>query len=317
MKVFKWATFQTFPIMISLTLMVIAVTFIAGKIFDFFDGKVGSRIALVCELSSSNIRELFVVDPDGKNLKKISNHKGIVVTPSFSYDGKSIIYGYIKDPSKIKNVDLYLYNLDTEKPELLLSVEGRTDGAIFMPGDQKVIITLMKDGNANLYQMDIKSKELTSITNHLSPDVSPSISKDGNILTFVSGREDKKVSIYTLNPAGNEKNVNRVLFVGKYSAGPQISPDGKEIVFASWMGNHFDLFRVNSNGTGLIRLTENHGSNEMGSFSPDGKFLVFSSTKKEDSKNTISEIYTMSRDGKNMKKIVSNLNCMFPMWSKR
>jgi Tol biopolymer transport system component len=100
-------------------------------------------------------------------------------------------------------------------------------------------------------------------------------------------------------------------------------PDGRSILFASshldptptgpkgpaysrteryrWeFPKGMDIFRANPDGTGLVRLTDAPGYDAEGSYSPDGKQIVFTSFRDGDA-----EIYIMDADGKNPRRITN------------
>ena len=49
--------------------------------------------------------------------------------------------------------------------------------------------------------------------------------------------------IYLADPAGKEKDIKRIGFVGQFNATPRFSPSGEEIAFSSWVDNSFDILR--------------------------------------------------------------------------
>ena len=57
------------------------------------------------------------------------------------------------------------------------------------------------------------------------------------------------------------------------------APDGQSIVFTSDRNGSGDLFRVNADGSSLTQLTSIHAYEDQAAFSPDGKQLVFVSTR--------------------------------------
>jgi TolB protein len=57
------------------------------------------------------------------------------------------------------------------------------------------------------------------------------------------------------------------------------SPTGNDIVFTSERGGSADLYRVGPDGSGLQRLTDHPAYDDQAAFSPDGKQLVFVSTR--------------------------------------
>lgn len=98
-------------------------------------------------------------------------------------------------------------------------------------------------------------------------------------------------------------------------------PDGKKIIFASshldpnlgqpkppkegrgyeWDFNeHMDIFEANPDGSDLRRLTDAKGYDAEGSYSPDGKQIVFTSSRDDDL-----EIYVMNADGSSPRRLTS------------
>jgi TolB protein len=69
---------------------------------------------------------------------------------------------------------------------------------------------------------------------------------------------------------------------------------------------HMDIFEANPDGTGLKRLTDTKGYDAEGSYSPDGKQIVFCSNR-SGAENL--ELYIMDADGKNVRKLTNAPKC--------
>lgn len=276
-----------------------------------------SKILFVSDRNSrgrKTVKEIYMMDFDGKNVQQITNHGGIAISPSLSYDGRYMVYSLIEQSGKKRNNNLYLMDMKTRKAEVLSSKDGINSGAVFLSNGRSIALTLTNSGNAEIYEMDIESRNLRKITNHFSSDVDPSITVDGTLMTFLSDRPGKAM-IYTLDPRGTEQNVKRISFVGQFNATPRFSPDGKEIVFASWLDNSFDLFRISSQGEGLSRLTKDFGSNEDPTYSNDGEFIAFTSQRVLSRTKADQNIYIMDRDGGILGAITAGFgNCISPRW---
>lgn len=276
-----------------------------------------SKIIFVSDRNTrgkKTVKEIYMMDFDGKNVNQITNHGGIVMSPSMSSDGRYLVYSLITNARGKRNNDLYLMDMRTKQSSILSNREGVNSGAIFLSGGKSIALTLTVSGNAEIYEMNIDSKELRKITNHFAADVDPSITADGTLMTFLSDRPGKAM-IYTMDPRGTETNVKRISFVGQFNATPRFSPDGKEIVFSSWLDNSFDLFRISSDGQGLSRLTKDFGSNEDPTYSNDGEFIAFTSQRVLSRTKIDQNIYIMDRDGGILGAITAGFgNCISPRW---
>ncbi|MFG1484851.1 TolB family protein [Halobacteriovorax sp. RZ-2] len=263
-------------------------------------------------------KELFIMDFDGANPKRLTWHNGVVLSPAVSHDGSKIVYSLIDESIKgaKKNVNLMLYDVATKKSTILSKRKGLNSGAIFTNNGDEIILTLSHQGNAELYRMNLKTRAITRLTKSYAPDVDPSLSADGSILTFLSGRPGKPM-IYTMDPNGLEKDVKRISYVGKYNATPRFHPSASEIVFSSWLDNRFDLFKVGSDGQNLHRLTKDFGSNEDPEYSKDGQFIIFTSLRVLSQSRATQSVYIMDTWGKILGPLTSNFGkCTSGRWLK-
>jgi len=134
-------------------------------------------------------------------------------------------------------------------------------------------------------------------------------------MTFLSNRPGK-AHIYTMDPRETEKNVKRISFVGKFNATPRFSPEGKEIVFSSWVDGSFDLYRIGADGNNLVRLTKNFGSNEEPAYSPDGEFIIFTSKRVISKGKAVQDVYIMNREGEILGQLTKDFGRTFsPKWT--
>ncbi len=280
-----------------------------------------SKIFFVSDRGSSRkrpVKELYQIDFDGYNAKRLTFHHGLVISPAVNLAGDKVLYSlisYTKNRRK-RNINLRLLDLKTMKSRLISSRPGINSGAVFTHDDNKIILTLSDVGNAEIFEMDLRTKRLRRITKHFAQDVDPSIRADGQRMAFLSSRSGKGAMIYTLDPRGMEKGVRRISYVGKFNATPRFSPEGTEIAFSSWLDNCFDIFRIGVDGNNLVRLTKDFGSNEDPTYSPDGEFIAFSSQRVLSRRKISQKIYIMDRDGTILGAITNKLgNCITPRWS--
>jgi TolB protein len=107
-------------------------------------------------------------------------------------------------------------------------------------------------------------------------------------------------------------NEHPLLGLGQIDYDPVWAPDGGSIVFTSDREGSADLFRVRPDGTGLERLTESPAYDDQAAFSPDGKQLVFVTTRN----GGTADLWTMDLQTKRGKALTSGPGGDFrPSWS--
>ena len=303
---------------------------IADSIYRAMTGKpsvFSSKIVFVSDRTTikktDNMKELYIMDFDGRRVEKLTNFNSMVISPSISPDNSKIMFSLIaahKETSRnrvrtIKNIDLKMYDLRSKTISTVSSKPGINSGAIFTARGNSIYLTLSFSGNADIYEMDLGTEKMRKVTSHYGDDVDPSVTRDGNLMTFLSNRPGR-AHIYTMDPSSPEKDVKRISFVGQFNATPRFSPDGKEIVFSSWVDNGFDLYRIDSTGNNLSRLTKDFGSNEEPVFSPDGEFVVFTSKRMVSKGKAAQDVYIMNREGEVIGQLTQNFGrCFSPQWT--
>lgn len=301
---------------------------IADALYKAVTGKssiFNSKIFFVSDRNSGRDieKELYIMDFDGRRVDKLTNYNSVVISPSISPDNSKIMFSVIerkKDLSRqkvrlLKNINLKMLDLKTKQVSTVSDKPGINSGAIFGSSNEIIYLTLSFSGNADIYEMNVNTGKMRKITSHYGEDVDPSITKDGSLMTFLSNRPGR-AHIYTMNPSDTEKDVRRISFVGQFNATPRFSPDGKEIVFTSWVDNGFDLYRIGADGNNLVRLTKDFGSNEEPAYSPDGEFIIFTSKRMKTKTKAQQDVYIMNREGEVLGQLTSDFGrCFSPQWT--
>lgn len=262
--------------------------------------------------------QIYIMDRDGKNVKRISSGKGRTTCGYWYPDGNRILYASTlgggdacpPEPDRSKGYvwPLYhsfdIYVADTNGTILSQLTKNTTayDAEATIAGSaDKIIYTSTKDGDIDLYSVTLDGKETTQLTNVPGYDGGAFYSYDGKKIVYRASRpQGDKLAEYRqllsdgyVRPSALEimvmdadgKNNQQVTSNGKANFAPFMHPDGKRIIFSSNMadpqGREFDIFIINIDGSGLERITFSRGFDGFPMFTRDGKTLVFCSNRNE------------------------------------
>lgn len=292
---------------------------------DFMESLTGtkgvflSRITVSSDRGGKKMKEIYVMDWDGANVDKITNHKSVALSPTWSFDGTKVAYTAFVQRAKTKtrNADMFVYEILTGKRWLVSYRKGINSGAAFSPSGKELYLTLSQSGTPDIYRMSLDGTLEQKLTNgpRGAMNVEPAVSPDGKKIAFSSDRSGNPM-IYVMNIDGSKPT--RVTFAGKYNATPSWSPDSKRLAFAGWSDDHFDVFTMNADGTDMVRITSakkpngKWAQNEDPVYSADGRLLMYTSNR-----TGTNQIYISNLDGSEERRITNDsANYFKPKWSK-
>ena len=278
---------------------------VSDEIVKRFTGEIGiSSSKIVFVNDSTGFKELYIVDYDGYNLRRLTRDKKINILPKWSPDGEQIIYtSYL-----YRNPDLFSLNLAKNKRSIISKYQGLNVTGSFSPDGKKILLTLSRGKFPNLYLININGDIIQKMTQGFYIDTSPSFSPSGQEVVFISDRTGYP-QLYLMGIDGG--NVRRLTTSG-FCDSPSWSPRGDKIVFTMRKSkSNYDLYVYDLPTGKIIQLTNNQRRNENPTWSPDGRFVVFSSTRFDKS-----EIYIMAIDGSGVRKLVEMPGSSYtPSWS--
>lgn len=239
-------------------------------------GVSNTKIAFVSDKTGK--KEIFLSDVLGLNLRQVTRHNGLCISPRFSPDGGRLAYtSYHRG-----NPNLYLTDLAQDKTTRAISwQQGLNMAPAWSPDGQTLVTTLSRDGNADLYRMTPEGRILDKLTNNEGISVSASWSPDGRRIAFTSDRTGTP-QIYVMEVASRQ--VQRLTFSGKENTTPAWSPKGDLIAYTSLTDSGYQIYTINPAGGEPTQLTQYYGNYESPSWAPDGRQLVVArgqGTKKE------------------------------------
>lgn len=196
--------------------------------------------------------------------------------------------------------DIYTAKADGTDLQPLVVGPGYDAEATVSPLGDRIVFTSTRDGDPELYLMDIDGKHPVRLTTSKGYDGGAFFSPDGKRLVYRANhpegadelaKYDELVKEHLVRPTRLElfvmdidgKNNRQVTSNGKANFAPFFHPDGKRIIFSSNQadpkGRDFDLFLINDDGAGQEQVTFNDSFDGFPMFTRDGKRLVFASNR--------------------------------------
>lgn len=182
------------------------------------------------------------------------------------------------------------------------------------------IVFVSSDGfDDNISVVNPDGSDRVQVTDAEGAAADPVWSPDGTRIAFVKLGTDGNREIRLMNADGSEQTT--LCDESTCSPAPGLdlawSPDGSRIVFTSLLDGAEEIYAMNIDGSGLIRLTEGPPPSErpvvngQPDWSPDGSAIAFMSDQEGDA-----DIYTMNPDGSEVTKLTDETwDDYQPAWS--
>jgi Tol biopolymer transport system component len=238
----------------------------------------GQHLA-VTKISSDGAKTSLMIVDEGKPARPILERKDLILSPSWSPDGKQIVVG-------AGNFSAFL---DSDA------------------GGKKPIDPL--NGGAQLGIVNADGSGFHLITSGNSNNGFASYAPDGKHLVYrTTGPEADGLRIMNLD------DHSITVLTNVWDNFPVWSPRGNLIAFIRRTGPDFQVFTIRPDGTGLKQLTSNHGNDAHLAWSPDGERLLFCSSRMGFKDEVVlvgapqpyGEVFVMRYDGTQVEQLTDN-----------
>lgn len=175
--------------------------------------------------------DIFIIRPNGSDLKQLTNNLIGESHLDWSPNGKSLVFTY---DNHVQPTDLALINVENNSLTLITNTEGYESHPSWSP-DSNQIAYLYADNNNSpleLWIMDSDGKNSRRVIDHPIAFGRLSWSPDGEYIAFISGDISEDCGeIYMVRPNGSD--LSRLTNLSNCATGLIWSPDGKYIAFIS------------------------------------------------------------------------------------
>lgn len=244
-------------------------TTLERPILDFYPtwSPDGQYVAFMSSRDSNY--EIYRMDMFGQQVDNLTN-KDVSedVNGVWSPDGTQILFS----SNRIRgNSDIFLLNVENETVEQLTYDDNYDGFAAWSPDGTQILYTTARDGNTEIYRMDVARGESSNVnlTQHPSSDNAPSWSPDGRYIVFFSDRNGNN-DIFVMNADGSDP-VNLTLHPADDTY-PMWTPDGSGFLFTSnRMGDEEIFFQAMQDGVPVgepRNMTNNPADDRFASIQP-------------------------------------------------
>ena len=258
--------------------------------------------------------EIYVMDADGGNLRRLTNNPAGDHSPSWSPDGKRIVFlsdrdGHVDLQHGAPHPDIYVMDADGSNQRNLTNNPHDDRSPSWSPDGNRIAFMSERDGDYDIYVMGADGTNQQNLSNHPLGDRDPSWSPDGAHIVFSARRKGHFENeaaitneIYVMDADGG--NQRRLTDNRNNDWEPSWSPDGKRIAFiADRKGNidKFDIYVMDADGGNQLNVTQHRAWDGAPSWSPNNERIVFHSKRDGNW-----EIYVMDADGGNLQNLTNN-----------
>ena len=217
--------------------------------------------------------EIYIMNADGSEQKRLTDTPDEEEWPSFSSDGSKIVFESDRDG----NGEIYIMNVDGSKQTNLTNTREWELCPYLSPDGSKIAFRSDRDANDGnyafspgddvnweIYIMNVDGSEQKRLTNNQLFDWEPNLSPDGSLIVFTSRYLDKNSVIYIMNTYSLvQKELTGNAAEKIYEQDPSFSPDGSKVVFSSNLYGSYEIYIMNTDGSGQVRLTDNPANDKQ------------------------------------------------------
>ena len=270
----------------------------------------GSKVAFASGRDGN--AELYSINVDGSNLRRLTFDPKIDSHPAYSPDGTQLLFNSDREN---ENGDVYLMSADGSNPVKVTNWDKSNETAgpgSWSPDGTKIAFFSDRDGKDDLYVISAETVRPRLVFSDPYHDVrSFSHSPDGKKIAYSQELDDKSGELRILDLDTRQPRL--VTKTELASISPDWSPNDL-IAFHDRVAGNSEVCVVKPDGRGLQNLTNDPSTDTAPSWSPDGKYISFITTRGEPMQ--VPQLYLMNSDGSETGPVTSRKGWEGePVWS--
>jgi TolB protein len=280
-----------------------------GKNGEAYFSPDGKRVIFQSVRGDNPYYQMYTMNADGSRQKLVSTGRGKctcgwfhpklprILFGSTHLDPRAFQPGKSPPPPAAKPGERYKWDFDPAMDIFEASLDGRNlkrltdargydaEGSWSHDG-KSMVFTSQRDGDLEIYVADAEGKHPKRLTNAKGYDGGPFFSPDDKRIVWRAFRppNERIGEIWIMNADGTgQKQLTKLLAT---SWAPFFSPDGSRIIFSSNVDGmnqkkpgNFELYVMSAGGGAIERVTFDDGFDGLPAFSPDGRKLMWTSTR--------------------------------------
>jgi YD repeat-containing protein len=237
--------------------------------------------------------------------------------PAFSPDGKTL--AFLRASSRA-TTDLYLLNLDGDATPRRLTFDNTSIlGLAWTSNGREIVFASRRGGSIfSLWRIPAAGGNPERLPTIGQSVISPAISRQGNHLVYTETLDDQNIWRLEWDAAGRVGAATSLISSTQGDNGPDYSPDGRKVVFASNRSGGFGIWICDSDGANPAQLID-RGPYLTGTprWSPDGRWIAFDSRSNEAGYEGNADIYLISAEGGQPRRLTNDqAEDVAPSWSR-
>src|SRR5213594_1409622 len=235
--------------------------------------------------------QMYVMGADGSGVRRVSSGRGRTTCGYFYDHDRRIFYSSTENAGAacpprpdysrgyvwaLYDYDIYTADADGSGARRLTANPGYDAEGTLSPDGTTIVFTSLRDGDLDIYTMRVDGSGLRRLTRALGYDGGPFFSPDGKLIVYRAYHpptaadsaeyrsllarrlvRPTRMDLWVMKADGSGQR--QVTQLPGASFAPSFFPDSRRIIFASNYpsptSEHFDLYAVNVDGTGLERIT--------------------------------------------------------------